>query len=45
MATAKRDRRRLLKKTETAEVSPPPWNAQGRVCFSYSLEPVPGFRS
>ena len=36
MATAKRDRRRLLNNPRSAEVSPPPWDAQGRVCFSYS---------
>ena len=36
MATAKRDRRRLLKNPRSAEVSTPPWDAQGRVCFSYS---------
>ena len=36
MATAKRDRRRLLNNPRNAEVSPPPWDAQGRVCFSYS---------
>lgn len=36
MATAKRDRRRLLKNTPSDEVSPPPWDGQGMVCFSYS---------
>ena len=36
MATARRDRRRLLKTPERGESSRPPWDAQGRVCFSYS---------
>ena len=36
MATARRDRRRLLKTSERSESSRPPWDAQGRVCFSYS---------
>ena len=36
IATARRDRRRLLKKPESGEASPPPWDTQGRVCFSYS---------
>ena len=36
MATARHDRRRLLKTLEKGESSRPPWDAQGRVCFSYS---------
>ena len=36
MATARRDRRRLLKTPERSESSRPPWDAQGKVCFSYS---------
>jgi len=36
MATVRRDRRRLLKNVETEEVTSPPWDAQGGVCFSYS---------
>ena len=35
MATARRDRRRLLKTLERGESSRPPWDAQGKVCFSY----------
>ena len=36
MATARRDRRRVLKSSERGESSRPPWDGQGRVCFSYS---------
>ena len=36
MATAKRDRRRLLNNPLSDEDSPPPRDAQGRVCISYS---------
>ena len=47
MATAKRDRRRRLKTPERCESSRPPWDAQGRVHFSYSGKtsistPMPG---
>ena len=36
MALARRDRRRLLNNRMSGEVSAPPWDGQGRVCFSYS---------
>ena len=47
MATARRDRRRLLKSSERGESSRPPWDGQGTVCFSYSGKtgistPMPG---
>ena len=36
LAMARRDRRRLLNNGEIGVVSTPPWDSQGRVCFSYS---------
>lgn len=36
MATARRDRRRLLKNQESCKTPSLPWDKDGKVCFSYS---------